>query len=686
MKKSRIIAVSGIVITLLLLMIGGAWFWSAGSVAAESLPLIRVQAVKGDVEYKTGDTWTVVQNEQEVHAGDRVKTGTDSEAQILWGDEGVTRIDPQTELVIDAAPTDGSGSQSAVIRLQVNAGRVWNRMLKLLDVDSAMEIRTSDVVATVRGTSYGINKLPGCTETVVAESVVSVTTASSTEETLIADNQTGIFGNADCSKPIRKLTSEDVWSAQEKGKDSQFDRDYMKSLRARFDARAKAAGSAPAWIRDASEGMHLAFASGADREQLASAYAKRQLALAVANPADAKKALARMRGLLPAMGQKAGLLRGELHIAATLLARSRYPALRDESARLPFSTKLSGDASLNELRLLRDTVVNNNTIDLRYRELVRIDEGVDDVLAGVNLADARTRIVADLMTRLDAVDTALGNQGDARLKAKSKAIRMRLSSALGIPEMTIPTITPPEEKPIIRIDEPSLQNPVIKSPVTPVPVPVPVQTPVQTPTQTQPVRIYQSLTLTPTPLAPVDGQVVTLKLFGMKSDGQSDDLTSQASFALVRASDGRLQGNLLTPIVVGTIAVSATYRDDIGTRTVLANVVHSVSKQVTAPQSIEIRFVGPTTVTCSSSLPYKVFAIYGSGVSRDVTISSSVTVSDQKLLFPGDGKILTFCAGVQATGIVTALYTEQGITRVTSASITVIPDPATPTVPQTYYY
>src|SRR5688572_17510849 len=167
MNKSRILALGGGVIAILLLVIGGTWFWSVGSVAAEHLPSIRVQVVKGNVEYKTGDVWSVVKDVQEVHAGNMVKTGADSEAEILWGDQGVTRLDQNTELVIDDAPVDGSGAESSVIRLKVNAGRVWNRMLKLLDVDSAMEVRTSDVVATVRGTSYGIMKQPNCTEAAV---------------------------------------------------------------------------------------------------------------------------------------------------------------------------------------------------------------------------------------------------------------------------------------------------------------------------------------------------------------------------------------------------------------------------------------------------------------------------------------------------------------------------------------
>lgn len=676
MNKSRILALSGGALAILLLVIGGTWLWSVGSVAAEKLPSIRVQVVKGTVEYQPDcdDTlelssicalsWTAVKDVQEIHAGDMVKTGADSEAQILWGDQGVTRLDQNTELVIDEAPLDGSGAESSVIRLKVNAGRVWNRMLKLLDVDSAMEVRTSDVVATVRGTSYGIIKQPNCTEAAVTESVVGILSSGASAEVLLIDDQWGSFGANDCKKPVRKLTDADTWPTEQKAKDTAFDRDYMGALRDRFDARAN---SAPSWIRNASQSLHLATASGEARETLAASYAKRHLALAVANPDSAKAELANIRGLLPKMGSKAGLLRGELHIATTLLARSRYPGLREDLASLRLPSALASDSSLVELRLLRDTVVNSDDIDTRYRELVRIDEGIDDLLAGVTLTQGRTEIVADLMTRLDAVDAALGTEGDERVKEKSKAIRARLSIALGIPDVNVPVETDPNDKPDIRINEPSLRNPVIK-PAPPKP-------------ETQTGRIYLNLSLLPSNSAPVNSQIVTYKLFGVKADGQSVDITPQAALSLARPSDGYLQGTVLTPVYIGNITVNATYRDSVGSRTVSATIAHSASKvvPVSGLQSLEIRFTGPTTVTCSSSLPYKIYAIYGGGASKDVTISTRMTVSDSKLLYPGDGKILTFCPGQQATGTVTASYTEQGVTKTASASITVIPDASQPT-------
>jgi hypothetical protein len=63
-----------------------------------------------------------------------------------------------------------------------------------------------------------------------------------------------------------------------------------------------------------------------------------------------------------------------------------------------------------------------------------------------------------------------------------------------------------------------------------------------------------------------------------------------------------------------------------------------------------------------------------------------MTVSDSKLLFPGDAKILTFCSGQQTTGSVTASYTEEGVTKTATVNITVIPDASTPSKGGRYPY
>ncbi len=675
MNKKRAYVI-GVVIAILFLIAGGVWFWSVGSVAAEKLPAIRVQAEHQPVEYKhKADTqWTALSDVIEVSAGDSVRTGDGGEASIVWGDEGVTRLDAGTELEIAEAPSNGSGATSSAIRLKLTAGRVWSRMLKLLDANSSMEVGTTDVVATVRGTSFGIAKVASATEAAVSESVVNIHGTAVGGDTLLTDNRWGRFDANGKPEIVRTITDADTWVADEKQKDIRFDRDYMKDLRKRFDDRAQNIAHVPEWILNASESAHLALANGDARQSLATDYAKRRLALSVIDPSRATTELLHMRTLLPDMGAKAGLMRGELHAASSFLARARFPGLRDEISTLALPQRLTNDNSLSEIRLLRDSVGDSTPSWEDYRELVRIDEGVDDYLEGVLPEGGRMNALADLGTRLDRMDAKLKTLDEPALNQKSAAIRARLTAALGMTPPPAVEINP-ADNPGINVTEPAFKPPVLKAPTT------------KTPTTQPPVgRVYVRLSLLASPSTPIGNQAATLKLFGIRANGQAEEITSSASFYASNNSDGTMQGNIFLPILIGTINLNANYTDALGMRTVATSINHVKSGTTSKDlSSIELRFTAPTTVTCSATLPYKVFAIYGDGSSKDVTISSRVTVSDSKLLFPGDMKILTYCSGVTATGTVTASYTEQNVTKTTNATITVVPDTGSTSKPRYRY-
>jgi hypothetical protein len=56
--------------------------------------------------------------------------------------------------VIREASTDAK-RETLRVRLKVESGRVWTRLQKLLGRDSSFTTQVSDVIATVRGTSFG---------------------------------------------------------------------------------------------------------------------------------------------------------------------------------------------------------------------------------------------------------------------------------------------------------------------------------------------------------------------------------------------------------------------------------------------------------------------------------------------------------------------------------------------------
>lgn len=647
MKNSRLVFIGIAIIVALLLIGGGVWFWSIGSVEAEKLPSIRVQVDQGSVSYKASgsDNWQTIDSVMEIHSGDSVKTATSSEAEIIWGDLGVTRLDENAEVIVTDAPAEASGEDS-VIGLKVSAGRVWSRMLKLLDVDSSMQVQTSDVVATVRGTSFGVIKTPSGTEAAVSESVVSVASLAGGDETLVADNEWGAFGGDGKPRIVRKLTDADAWPAAQRQKDAQFDRDYLSALRARVLKRIEKKSNVPEWVLNASERVHLAMSIGDGKKELALEYARRHLARSISDPSSAAAELAKAKARIAAAGDKSSALRSELHAASTLFNRTRL-----------------SPATVQALRGLRDALGKGDASNVEYRGLVHIDEAIDDYLNDNLDGGNKAQAASALINRIEQAEQEIKdkNVNDTRLTEKTKALRKRLADALGIapqdlPKPEEPVLVPGAVKPSVRsVNDPTLNPPVIK----------------QAPTS----RTYLRIQLLPSPSSVAVGSPVALKLFGVKADGQADDLSSQTTFSV---SAGTLSGSILTPTAVGSITASGSFTDSEGTRTASASV--TVTKPTAASgailKSLAVVLTGTNTVACGSAFPFKVMGTYSDGTTKDVTIMSSNTSSDPKMLYVGQGTAASSCpSDQQITVSIMSSVTDKSGTQTASTDIIIMRDP-----------
>src|SRR5690242_16501866 len=177
MKKSTRIA-WGVALAVLVALIAlfVLWFWSLGEAHAGQPPAIRIEAVKQPVEWHhAGETaWNTLSASVDAEAGDTIRTGDGGEARIVWGDRGTTRLDAGSVLTLETMPKDGSLDPGANIKLKLEGGRVWSRLIKLLDLGSSMQVESSAVVATVRGTSFGAAAAADGAQFAVTQSVVDV--------------------------------------------------------------------------------------------------------------------------------------------------------------------------------------------------------------------------------------------------------------------------------------------------------------------------------------------------------------------------------------------------------------------------------------------------------------------------------------------------------------------------------
>ena len=86
--------------------------------------------------------------------GDAIETGPDGEAEILFDDGNVTRMDENSKVTIQKLFMEDDKSRKSVLGLAF--GRVKNSVIEMVHKDSSFEVHTKSAVAGVRGTPHWI--------------------------------------------------------------------------------------------------------------------------------------------------------------------------------------------------------------------------------------------------------------------------------------------------------------------------------------------------------------------------------------------------------------------------------------------------------------------------------------------------------------------------------------------------
>lgn len=167
-------------------LLGAAFvFLSPKDLPAQTVTLAEIQ---GAVQYQAAnaDVWAEANTGMELHENDSVKTGPDGSATIVFHDSSSSRLASDSEILIEDARLDG---KNQTIGVRLASGRVWSRILKLLDKDTTFEVRTSSTVATVRGTTLdvGVDETEKAT-VAVADGTVDVAAVETERAT---DEKTG---------------------------------------------------------------------------------------------------------------------------------------------------------------------------------------------------------------------------------------------------------------------------------------------------------------------------------------------------------------------------------------------------------------------------------------------------------------------------------------------------------------
>lgn len=143
-----------------------------GATSLEPVALGYLQLTQGAraTVSRNGES-TEAANDMELYAGDTVEVVA-GEINILYPETGMSLIEAPAKFTI--LPDEGAGDEGIGTKLLLEAGKVWTRLERLLGKEESFSVEASNVVATVRGTAFGVAIADGNVDVSVAESQVKV--------------------------------------------------------------------------------------------------------------------------------------------------------------------------------------------------------------------------------------------------------------------------------------------------------------------------------------------------------------------------------------------------------------------------------------------------------------------------------------------------------------------------------
>lgn len=193
-NKSRLWIVLGSILTLIVIGVGIFYFsqknksQNNSQVAKESSNALNTQSSttnssidkqdvakfnlykeEGQISYKADSNSSYQDlNEEQIELPDKsfIKTSIGALAHVIFNDNSMISLDENTEIQVNYSATSRDIVQTS--------GNTWHRIQKLTD-NSAYQVETSNTLATVRGTTFGVKiENPTQTSLYVTESQVEV--------------------------------------------------------------------------------------------------------------------------------------------------------------------------------------------------------------------------------------------------------------------------------------------------------------------------------------------------------------------------------------------------------------------------------------------------------------------------------------------------------------------------------
>ena len=171
--------------------------------------------------------------------GDRITTDADGLGTVNWFDGSLTRLGGNADFRVEELGEEGD--RKIVGHLEF--GESWHRVQEATGSGSRFEVRTSNAVASVRGTAFLVRCIPNCRYG-VASGQVQVVTDGGESATLDGGEQVEEDEDGDLGE-IEPLDTDDPWLQMNQDLDEQIDDELSDGESSEADDESATDTSAP---------------------------------------------------------------------------------------------------------------------------------------------------------------------------------------------------------------------------------------------------------------------------------------------------------------------------------------------------------------------------------------------------------------------------------------------------------
>ena len=161
---------------ILVVLVGGGVFAymklkSPSDLVTKAQPKPWVEVVSASVTETASGTAKILKTGDELETGVTVTTDAKGKANIYFPNGSVARLDASSSLVLQEVQ---ASSTSWSVRLMLLSGKVWSKIGLVTNISTTWEVRTTNAVAVVRGSAFGMEYRNGVSRVLGAEHTIKV--------------------------------------------------------------------------------------------------------------------------------------------------------------------------------------------------------------------------------------------------------------------------------------------------------------------------------------------------------------------------------------------------------------------------------------------------------------------------------------------------------------------------------